>query len=106
MRERREVAAGPNRTSTRNVRQHAVAKALEQEFDRLYARAGVSFRQSVRTKQHRCTNDLVRVWLPHSAGVTSQQTQLQLLRLFLGDRLRDEATEARVDPVGVLACSM
>src|SRR5207244_12949055 len=38
------------------------------------------------------------------AGMASQQTQLQLLRLLLGDRLRDETTEAGVDPVGVLAC--
>ena len=41
--------------------------------------------------------------LADAAGVAAQQAQLQLLGLLLRDRLRDEAAEAGVDPVGVLA---
>jgi hypothetical protein len=34
--------------------------------------------------------------------MAAQQAELELVNAVVGDRLRDEATEARVDAVGVL----
>src|SRR6266516_42261 len=48
MRERREGAARPDRTAARHVWQHATAKALEEQLDRLDARARIPLRQGVR----------------------------------------------------------
>ena len=102
MGERREVATRTDRAAARHVRQHAAHEALEQELDRLDPRARISLRQSVPAQEHRGANDLVRIRISDTAGMAAQQPQLQLLRLLLGNRLRDEPAEAGVDPVGVL----
>ena len=103
MRERREVARRADRAAARHDGQHAAVEAVEQQLDRLDARAGVSLRERVRAQQHRRADDLVGVRLADAAGVRAQQPQLQLPRQLLGDRAVDEAAEAGVDAVGVLA---
>ena len=106
MRERREIARRADRAAARHDRQHAAVEALEQQLDRLDARAGVALRERVRAQQHRRAHDLVRVRLPDAARVRAQQPQLQLLGQLLGDRAVDEAAEAGVDAVRVLARSV
>jgi hypothetical protein len=72
MGERREVATRTDRTATRDVRQHAADKTLEQEFDSLDARPGISLRQGVPAQQHRSANDLVRIRISDTARMTPQ----------------------------------
>ena len=103
MRERREVAARADRAAARHVRQDAAVEALEQQLDGLDARARVALGERVRAQQHRRAHDLVRVRLADAARVAAQQAQLELLGQLLRDRPRDEAAEAGVDAVGVLA---
>ena len=103
VRERSKVAARPDRAAARHVREHAAVDALDQELDRLDPRARVALRERVRAQQHRRAHDLRRVRLADAAGVAAQQPQLQLLGQLLRDRRRDEASEAGVDPVRVLA---
>ena len=78
----------------------------EQQLDGLDPCARVSLRDRVRTEQHRGADDVVRVRLADPAGVAAKQAQLQLLRLVVRDRLRDEASESGVDAVGVLAAEI
>ena len=106
MRERREVAAGADRAAARHARQHAAVEALEQQLDRLDARARVALRERVRAQEHRRAHDLVRVRLADAAGVAAQEPELELLGQLLRDRARDEAAEARVDAVGVLLAAV
>ena len=106
MRERCEIARRADRAASRHDGQHAAVEAFEQQLDGLDPRSGVAFRERVRAKQHRGAHDLVGVRLPHAAGVRAQQPQLQLLGQLLGDRAVDEAAEAGVDAVGVLAASV
>ncbi len=60
VRERREVAGGADRPARRDVRQHAAVQAVEQQLDRLDARAGVALRERVRAQEHRGAHDLDR----------------------------------------------
>ena len=78
-------------------------EALEQQLDELRPRAGAPLRERVRAQQHRRADDLVRVRVADAARVAAQQPELELLGQLLRDRLRDEAAEAGVDAVGVLA---
>ena len=93
----------PTEPRARHVRDEAAVQAVDQELDGLDPRAGVALGERVRAQQHRRAHDLVGVGLADAAGVAPQQAQLQLRGLLLRDRLRDEAAEARVDAVGVLA---
>ena len=106
MRERRQVTAGTDRAAARHDGQHAAVETGEQELDELGPRTGPPLRERVGTEHHRCADHLVRIGLADSAGVASQQSQLQLLGQLLRDRLRDEAPEAGVDPVRVLAAAV
>ena len=101
--ERREVARRPDRAAGGHVRDDAAVQALEQELDRLDPRARVALGKRVRAQQHRRADDLVGIGRADAARVAAQEAQLQLGRLLLGDRLRDEAAEPGVDAVGVLA---
>ena len=103
VRERREVAAGADRTAARHVRQHAAVQAVDEQLHGLDPRARAALRERVRAQQHRRAHDLVRIRLADTARVASQQSQLKLLRELLRDRLGHEAAEAGVDAVGVLA---
>jgi hypothetical protein len=103
MGERGEVAARADRATRRDDGKHSSLEAGEQELDRLDPRARVPLRERVRTQEHRCADDVVGVGLAHAAGVAAEEPELQLLDLILGDRLRDESAEARVDAVGVIA---
>ena len=103
MRERREVAARADRAAARHDRQHAAVEALEQQLDELGPRAGAALGERVRAQQHRRADDLVRIRLADPAGVAAQEAELELLGQLLRDRLRDEAAEAGVHAVGVLA---
>src|SRR5262245_47669342 len=102
VREWREVAACADRAPARHVREDAAVEALDKQFDGFDPRSRVALRERVCAKEHRGTDDLVRVRLADPARMAPQQPQLQLLRQLLGDRARDEATEARVDAVRVL----
>ena len=79
------------------------AEQREQQLDGLDADAGVALRERVRPEQHRGAHDVVGVRLADAAGVAAQQPQLELGRLLGRDRLGDEAPEARVDAVRVVA---
>ena len=103
MRERREVAGGADRAAARHDRQHAAVEQREQQLDGLDPRARVALRERVRAQEHRRADDLVGVRLADAARVRAEQPQLQLGGLLLRDRDRDEAAEAGVDAVGVLA---
>jgi hypothetical protein len=103
VRERGEVARRPDRSAAGHYRRDAAVQALEQELDGLRAGAGVALGEGVRAQEHRGADDLRRIRAPHAAGVAPEKAQLKLLRELGWDRLRDEPTEARVDPVGVLA---
>ena len=103
MRERREVAGGADAAAARHDGHDAAVEAREQELDRLDARARCSLRERVRAQEHRGAHDLVRIRLADAARVRAQEPQLQLLGQLLGNRLRDEAAEAGVDAVRVLA---
>ena len=103
MRERGQVAARAHRAPRGHVGDDPRVEDGEEQLDGLDPGARVALRDRVRPQHHRGAHDLVGIRLPHPAGVAAQQAQLQLLGLLLRDRLRDEAAEARVDPVGVLA---
>ena len=103
MRERSQVAARADGAARGDVRDDTGDEEREQQLDGLEPRAGVPLRERVRAEQHRGPHDLVRIRLPHAAGMAPQQAELQLAGQLLGDRLRHEAAEARVDAVGVLA---
>jgi len=102
-RQRREVAARPDRPAARHLRDEPPVQAREQQLDRLDPRAGEALGERVRPQQHRRADDLVRVGVADSAGMAAQETELELAGQVFRDRLRDEPAEARVDPVGVLA---
>ena len=103
MGERREIPRGADRAAARHDGQHSLVQAVEQELDGLDARSREAFRERVRAKHHRGADDLVRIRLPHPARVAAQEAELELLGELRRDRLRDEAAEAGVDAVGVLA---
>ncbi len=103
MGEGREISRGADRTSARHDGQHSPVQTLEEQLDRLDPRAREAFRERVRAEHHRGADDLVRIRLPHPARVASQEPELELLGELRRDRLRDEAAEAGVDAVGVLA---
>ena len=102
MGERCEVAAGAHRAASRDVRQDAAVEAFDQQLDRLDPRARVALRERVRPQQHRRADDAGRIGLADAARVAAQQAELELVDAVVGDRLGDEAAEARVDAVGVL----
>ena len=102
MRERREVAARPDRAARGHPRQHAAVQALEQQLDGHDARAGEPLRERVRAQQHRGADDVVGVRLADAARMAAQEAQLQLLGELLRNVSRDEAAEAGVDAVRVL----
>ncbi len=102
VRQRREVSARTDRASCRHVGDDIRPEHRDEQLDRLDAGAGVSLRESVRPQEHRGAHDLVGVRLADPAGVTPKEPELQLGRLLRRDRLRDEATEARVDAVRVV----
>ena len=103
MRERREVAARADRSARGHVRQHAAVQALEQQLDRRDVRAREPLRERVRAQQHRRAHDVVRIRLADAAGMAAQEPELELLAELLRDVGRDEAAEARVHAVRVLA---
>jgi hypothetical protein len=106
VRERSEVAARADGAAARDVRQDTLVQAAEQELDRLYARARVALGERVRAEQHRRAHDFVRVGLADAARVAAQQAELELARQLGRDRLGDEAAEAGVDAVRVLALAV
>jgi len=103
MGERREISRGADRAAARHSRQHSLVQTVEEELDGLDARTREALRERVRAKHHRRAHDLVRVRLPHPARVAAQEAELELLGELRRNRLRDEAAEAGVDAVGVLA---
>ncbi len=102
VRERREVAARADRAAGGDARQHAPVQALDQQLDRLDARAGVALCERVRAQQHRRPDDVGRIGLADPTRMAAEQPELELLDLIVGNRLGDEAAEAGVDAVGVL----
>ena len=106
MRERGQIAARTHRAARGHVRDDPGVEDGEQQLDGLHAGARVSLRDRVRPQHHRRADDVVGIRLADAAGVAAQQPQLQLLGLVLGDRLRHEAAEARVDAVRVLAAQI
>src|SRR5207247_10202797 len=98
----REVAARADRPATGHSWENAPLQAFQQQLDRLDPRAGVPLRERIGAQQHRGADNLAGIRLPDTAGVTPQESQLELSRLLLGNRGRDEAPEAGIDPVRVL----
>ena len=103
MRQRCEVAARADRPPGGHVRHEPRAEDGEQQLDRLDADAGVALRERVRPEQHRGPHDVVGVRLADTAGVAAEQSQLELGGLLGRDRLGDEAPEARVHAVRMVA---
>ncbi len=85
VRQRGEIAARPHRATARNVRQHPGAEQGEQELGDLDTHSRVALGQRVRAHDDRGSDDLVRVGLPHSAGMAAQQPELELLHELLRD---------------------
>ena len=106
MGERREIARGSHRAASRHNRQHALLEECEQQLHRLDARSRVALGEGVRAQKHRRADDLVGIRVADSARMRPQQAQLELRGLLLGNRDSDEAAEAGVDAVGVLAASV
>src|SRR5207249_1014978 len=106
MRERCKVAAGADGASTRHVWEHAPVQTLEERLDGLDPRPGISFCQRVRAEEHCRAHDFRWIRIADAAGMAAQEPHLQLFRQLLRNGLRDEATEARVDAVRVLARSV
>src|SRR3954451_14219314 len=102
VRERREVPGRTDRAAGGYERQDAAVQAFEQQLHRLDAGTRVPFSERVRPQEHRGSDDGVGIGLTDAAGVRPQQPQLQLLGQLLGNLLRHEASEPRVDAVGVL----
>ncbi len=103
MGERREIARRSHRAAAGYDRQDSAVEKRQEQLDRLDAGTGVALRERVRAQEHRRPDDLVGIRIADSARVRAQQPQLQLRGLLLGDRNGDEAAEAGVDAVGVLA---
>ena len=103
VRERREIARRADRPAARHEREHAAVQALEEQLDRAERDPRRPLGERVRAQEHGRADDLVRIRLPHAARVAAQEAELELLGLLRRDRLRDEAAEAGVDPVRVLA---
>src|SRR5207245_6908137 len=99
----REIATGTNRSTARHIRKDAPRQTLDEQLDRLDPRPRSPLRKRVRAEQHGGPDDLAWIWIADPAGVAAQKTKLELLGQLLGDRLRDESAEARVDAVRVLA---
>ena len=100
--ERSKVPARPDRAAGRHARNDAGSESSDEELDGLGAGPREPLGESVRTKEHRRANHVVRVRVADTARMASQQPQLKLSRLLGRDRFRDEAAKARVDAVGVI----
>ena len=103
--ERGEVAARPDRPARGHDREDTAVQALDEQLHRRDARSREALRERVRAQEHRRAHDLVRVRLADAARVAAQEAELELLGELLGDVRRDEAAEAGVDAVGVLAAA-
>ena len=68
---------------------------VDEQLDRLDARAGEALGERVRAQEHRRPDDLVRVRLADAAGVAAQQPELQLRRLLRRDRLARRTGRSR-----------
>ena len=100
MRQRREIAARPQRPARRHHRQHAGREHVDEELHELAAHAGRALRQRVRAEQHRRPHDLVREGVADAARVAAHEVQLELGRLPRVDVHVDEPAEAGVHSVG------
>ena len=105
MGERREITRRSDRAAARNDRRDPAIEARKEQLDGLGACSRVPLGERVRTQEHRRPDDLGRVGLPDSARMAPEEPELELVGELRGDRLRDEATEPRVDSVRVLAAS-
>ncbi len=99
VRERSEVAAGPDRSPARNLGQDAAVETREQQLGQLGPSARVSAGERVRPHQHRAPNDLVGIGIADAAGMTAKEAQLELLCELGRDSSRDEASEPGRDAV-------
>ncbi len=103
MREWSEIAARSDRATRRNVRHESGDERGNEQLDGLDAGARVSLRERVRPEEHRPADDVVRIGLADAARVAPEKPQLKLGGLLGWDRLGDEAPEAGVDAVRVVA---
>ena len=104
--ERGEVTARSDRAAGGHKGDDSAVQHRQQQLHRLDAGSGVALGNCVRAKQHRGADDLVRVRLTDSTGMAAEETELQVLGLIVGDRLRHEPAEPGVDAVGVLATQL
>ena len=106
MREGREIAARPDRAPGRDVRTMPAFRTARSSSTVSTRAPGVPLRNRVRPQHHRSANDLVGVGRPDAARMAAKQTELELLRLIVRDRLGDEPTEPGIDAICVLAAQV
>ncbi len=106
MSERGQIAARADGSARGHVGDDPCIECGEQQLDGLDAGAGVALRDRVRAQHHCSPHDVVGVRRTDAARVAAEETELELRRLVVRDRLGDEPTETRVDPVRMLATEL
>ena len=90
VRQRRQVAARPDRSARRHDGMHTAIDQRDQQLERLDPNAGKAFRQHVRAQRHRRADDGHRQRIADAGGVAAQQIDLQL-----GERVVRESGRRR-----------
>src|SRR6266496_2937273 len=78
MRERREIAAGADRTLFRNDRMHAPIQHLAKHLNDLEPNTAEAERKHVCAQQHHCANFGLRKRLTDSTGVAANEIELKI----------------------------
>ena len=99
VRERRQVAAGPDRAAARHVGMDAGVEQREQRLERLDADARVALGQHVGAQRHRRAHRAHRQRLADAGGVAAHQVHLQGVEVGAVDARLRERPEAGVDAV-------
>ena len=102
MRERREIAAGADRTLGRHARQHVGVVEPDQRIDQLAAHAGVTARQRGDLERQHEPHHGRRQRIAHAHGMRQDQVALQELELLVRDVRLRQPPKAGIDAVGRL----
>ena len=105
MRERRQVAAGADRSARRHARMHAALSSAISASSVSTLMPGEAFRQHVRAQRHRRAHGARRQRLADAGGVAAEQVELQRFERVGRDLDVGERSEAGVDAVDRLVAA-
>ena len=99
VRQRREVAARPDRSARRHDRVYPAIDQRQQQLQGLDANSGKPFREHIGAQRHRRADDRHRQRIADAGGVTAQEIHLQLGERVVRDPHVGEVAEPGVDAV-------